>query len=168
MGANEDIEKRIETIRTRSSNEAARVQAKEADARQRAADRQQRIREIRSLASQFALWAAKNKIPTEKATLWKPHRRRLGDMVRSNRPVVDPVKKSGVWKLAGSTGYSPAKEGTHYGITLYVDRKARLYESGAEPLTDQQLDAKDPGRFQPGDIHQRIAELCVEHGLEWG
>jgi hypothetical protein len=100
---------------------------------------------MRHLAGQFATWAVRHNIPYDRS---------LGGF-----------KKVGRWTLA--TKVINEEKGSYE--MLEVDRHGEIdtgwrAESNAKKyLEDEKIDS-----FWPGTgVSQRIAELCVKHGVEW-
>ena len=156
-----DISRRMEAIRAGQRREAEAAQRKVDEARAREQEKLERVREIRRLAPRFVVWAARNKVPTSLTKFYKEGRKgRLKE-----------IHRSGLWNLASSDYKVPSEaDGVRFGTRTArhaVDKKGRIYQEGdgdgKTPLTDDEL-RESP--LKPEDIYQRVAELCVEHGLE--
>ena len=180
MSERDEINRRMETLRAGQRREVELRQREAAESRRKQQANAERVREVRRLASSFTIWAAKNKIPTETFSHRQPKKMSFArkwwrDEIMGKATIYKDVEdKRPVWRLASvnwSNNDIDSKVPSS-GVSLYVvDKKGSIYREDSTgqvgPLTDSELSGgMEP--LKPEHIHQRIAELCVEHGVEWG
>ncbi|HEX5797686.1 MAG TPA: hypothetical protein VFX86_04845 [Candidatus Saccharimonadales bacterium] len=181
MSERDLINKRVEAIlKQRRQEESRAVEAvqQRRDKEERKTSRRKQDHPIERIAGQFAIWATKHEIPRDipnvKALLLShgtfkglTHRIKTGPAVPA-------------WNIASTQEGASGSGGSGFmTLKLAVDSSANLYTS---PVPSNRS-ADSPGGwwlpvdavedenlllpFQPDMVYDTIAELCVEHDIEW-
>jgi hypothetical protein len=146
MSERDLIKRRIEAIRGTQGGEERRRRETDASLRAQRESKDARAREMDRRAKKFAKWAGRNNIPFD---------------YHSGR-----LRTGGRWVLAESSDQRRADKGGSVHSRLYVDRKGQVQQPGGGYPETKGVLLDHKARFSPEDVHIRIAQLCVEHGLE--
>ncbi len=146
MSGRDSIERRMETIRAARGEKGQRAREVEAHRQAKRETREARVAEMERYAGKFARWARRNRIPFDY------HSKAL--------------RRGGRWILASfSTDGGRTEKSSGSLHNLYINRRGKIQPPLGHPVSDERA-AAHTARFSPDDVEQRIAELCLDHGLK--